>query len=64
MKSGDSNQQMNQTGKTMMYFGPIMTLLISFQAPLGLSLYWLLSNLVQMAQQFFTDRYMEKKKEE
>jgi YidC/Oxa1 family membrane protein insertase len=59
----NTNPQMAQTNKTMMYFGPVMTLLISFQAPLGLSLYWLLSNLVQMAQQYFTDKYMQKKKE-
>lgn len=63
MQGGNSNPQMAQTNKTMMYFGPLMTLLISFQAPLGLSLYWLLSNLVQMAQQYFTDKYMLKKKE-
>lgn len=62
-QSGGSNPQMAQTNKTMMYFGPLMTLLISFQAPLGLSLYWLLSNLVQIAQQFFTDKYILKKKE-
>lgn len=59
----NSNPQMSQTNKSMMYIGPVMTLLISFQAPLGLSLYWLLSNLVQMAQQYFTDKYMLKKKE-
>jgi YidC/Oxa1 family membrane protein insertase len=59
----NNNQQVAQTNKTMMYFGPAMTLLISFQAPLGLSLYWLLSNLVQMAQQFFIDKYTVKKKE-
>jgi YidC/Oxa1 family membrane protein insertase len=59
----NDNPQMAQTNKTMMYFGPAMTLLISFQAPLGLTLYWLLSNLVQMAQQYFIDKYMQKKKE-
>ncbi len=64
MQSNNQNQQAAQTNKTMMYIGPVMTLFISFQAPLGLSLYWLLSNLVQMAQQFFTDKYMQKKKEE
>lgn len=64
MQNNNQSQQVAQTNKTMMYIGPIMTLFISFQAPLGLSLYWLLSNLVQMAQQFFTDKYMQKKKEE
>lgn len=63
MQNGDPNDQMARTNKTMMYFGPIMTLIISFQAPLGLSLYWLLSNLVQLGQQLFIDKYMNKKKE-
>ena len=58
------NSQVNQTNKTMMYFGPIMTLFIGFQAPLGLSLYWTVSNLFQMAQQFFLDKHIYKKKEE
>ncbi|NLN64617.1 MAG: membrane protein insertase YidC [Clostridiaceae bacterium] len=63
MQNQDANQKMASTNKTMMYFGPLMTLFISFQAPLGLSFYWLLSNLVQIAQQFFTDKYMHNKKE-
>jgi len=61
--NNNTNEQMAQTNKTMMYIGPIMTLFISFQAPLGLSFYWLISNLIQIAQQFFTDKYMQKKKE-
>lgn len=62
-QSNNQNQQMAQTSKTMMYFGAVMTLFISFQAPLGLTLYWLLSNLFQMAQQFFMDRYIKNKEE-
>jgi len=62
--SKNSNSQVSQTNKTMMYFGPIMTLFIGFQAPLGLSLYWTISNLFQMAQQFFIERHIYKKKEE
>jgi len=62
--SQNPNSQVNQTNKTMMYFGPIMTLFIGFQAPLGLSLYWTVSNLFQMAQQFFLDKHIYKKKEE
>ena len=61
--NNNTNEQMAQTNKTMMYIGPIMTLFISFQAPLALSFYWLISNLIQIAQQFFTDKYMQKKKE-
>ena len=59
-----SNSQVEQTNKTMMIFAPVMTILIGFQAPLGLSLYWTVSNLFQMAQQYFLDKYVYKKKEE
>jgi YidC/Oxa1 family membrane protein insertase len=58
------NAQMNQTSKTMMLMGPIMTLFISFQAPLGLSLYWTISNATQIAQQLFIEKYTKKKKTE
>jgi len=61
--SGD-NSQLNQTNKTMMLIGPLMTLFISFQAPLGLSLYWLISNATQIAQQLFIDKILNKKKKE
>lgn len=59
-----SNAQINQTNNTMLYFGPIMTLIIGFQAPLGLSLYWTVGNLFQIAQQFFLNKYVYKRKEE
>lgn len=62
--SQNSNSQAAQTNKTLMFFGPVMTLLIGFQAPLGLSFYWTISNLFQMAQQYFLDKYVYKKKEE
>lgn len=56
--------QLNQTNKSMMLLGPVMTLFISFQAPLGLSLYWIISNLTQIAQQLFIEKYTNKKKKE
>lgn len=63
-QAANSGSQVNQTNKTMMLMGPFMTLFISFQAPLGLSLYWTISNLTQIAQQIFTDKYINKKKKE
>lgn len=62
--SSGSNDQMNQTNKTMMLLGPVMTLFISFQAPLGLCLYWAISNITQIAQQIFIDKYINTKKKE
>jgi YidC/Oxa1 family membrane protein insertase len=61
--SQSSIAQANQTGKSMMYVGPLMTLLISFQTPLGLSLYWTVSNVFQIAQQLFIEKYVRNKKE-
>ena len=44
-KETAKNSQANQTAKTMMYFMPIMTLVIGFSYPAALSLYWLASGL-------------------
>ena len=38
--------QANKTGKTMMYIGPIMSLLIGFGYPAALSIYWLIQGAV------------------
>jgi len=62
--SGGSSSQMNQTSNTMMLLGPVMTLFVSFQAPLGLSLYWMISNLTHIAQQLFIEKYFKSKKKE
>ncbi len=58
-----SSAQANPTSKSMMYVGPLMTLLISFQTPLGLSLYWTVSNVFQIVQQVFIEKYVREKKE-
>lgn len=62
--AGGSNPQVNQTNNTMMLLGPVMSLIICFQAPLGLSFYWLISNITQIAQQLFIEKYFNKKKKE
>jgi YidC/Oxa1 family membrane protein insertase len=40
------NSDANKTGKTMMYVGPIMSLLIGFGYPAALSIYWLIQGAV------------------
>ena len=40
------NSQANQTSKTMMWVGPIMSLLIGFGYPAALSLYWLMQGIM------------------
>jgi YidC/Oxa1 family membrane protein insertase len=54
----------NPMGNTMMYISPLMTLLFSFQFPAGLALYWIAGNVFAIAQQYYVNKYVLKKKEE
>jgi YidC/Oxa1 family membrane protein insertase len=40
----------------MLYLAPIMTVLFGWQLPSGLVLYWLLTTLVSLAQQWYFER--------
>ena len=52
------NSQMNQTNKTMMIVGPLMSLWIGFTIPAGLSIYWFVQGLVSIVQDvYLTNRY-------
>lgn len=48
---------------TMLYMGPLMTLIFSFQMPAGMSLYWIVGNLVSIAQQWYIKNHITHKKE-
>lgn len=50
--------------KSMMFVGPVMTAIISFQAPAALVLYWLTNNVFQMLQQYFIHKIIFKEKED
>lgn len=54
----------NPMGNTMMYISPLMTLFFSFQFPAGLALYWIAGNTFAIAQQYYVNKYVLKKKEE
>ena len=41
---------MNDMSKTMTWMMPIMSVSIALIAPLGLSLYWLIGNIFQLAE--------------
>lgn len=43
------NSQANQTGKTMMWMMPLMSLWIGFTVPAALSLYWFVQGIVSLA---------------
>lgn len=63
--TAQSNQNNPNAAMTnsMMYVAPIMTLMFSFQFPAGLGLYWIAGNLVQIAQQWYINKHVLKKKE-
>lgn len=57
-KETAKNSQANQTNKTMMFIGPLMSLWIGFTIPAALSLYWFIQGIVTMiADVFLTRKY-------
>ena len=57
----DSMQQMNNT---MLYMMPIMSISIAIIAPLGLALYWLVSNILIILERLIIDKFIGSKEEE
>lgn len=50
------SQQMNMMNKTM----PLMSLIMCFTVPVGLGIYWTMSSVVRLAQQFVLNKQFEK----
>lgn len=58
----EENNEMNavmQTNKMMSWFVPIMSISIAFIAPLGLALYWLISNILMIAERLIIDKVVK-----
>lgn len=53
---GDATMQSTQN--MMMVMMPFMTLFITFSLPAGLGLYWIVSNILQMIQQYFLNKHI------
>ena len=53
-----------QANKSMMYIMPIMSVSISMVAPLGLALYWLVSNVLMITEKLILNKVMDSKEEE
>ena len=53
-----------QANKNMMYIMPIMSVSISMIAPLGLALYWLVSNVLMITEKLILNKVMDSKEEE
>ena len=60
-KADDSNEVdvAMQTNKMMSWMMPIMSISIAFIAPLGLALYWLVSNILMIIERLVLDRILK-----
>lgn len=60
----DTTEQMQQMSKSMMYMMPAMSVMIAIIAPLGLALYWLMSNILMIIERLIINKFMKKDDEE
>ena len=60
-KDDDQKEQiaMNEMNKSMMYMMPIMSVSISMVAPLGLALYWFVSNILMIIERVITSKFIK-----
>jgi YidC/Oxa1 family membrane protein insertase len=58
----EAMESMQQMNKSMTYMMPIMSIFIAFITPLGLALYWLISNVLMIVERIIIDT-IEKRKE-
>lgn len=68
-KDGEEHEEsmedmMQSTNKTMSYMMPLMAFSISLVAPLGLALYWLMSNILMIIERIFINKFVANKEEE
>ena len=56
-------EAMEAMNKNMMYMLPIMSVFIAFIAPLGLALYWFISNVLMIIERLIIDAVMRHKEE-
>lgn len=58
-KKSEEEDAMAEMSKTMTYMMPIMSVSISLIAPLGLALYWLVSNLLMILERLFINKFLK-----
>lgn len=61
--SGGPEDTAASMNKSMTLMMPLMSVFFTFTLPSGVGLYWIVSNVVQMIQQYFTVKYFKKKEE-
>lgn len=62
-KEIDAQDMTTQMNKSMSWFMPIMSVSISLIAPLGLALYWLVNNILMIAERLIINKFLESDKE-
>jgi YidC/Oxa1 family membrane protein insertase len=62
-KEESPEDMMQSTNKTMSYMMPVMAFSISLVAPLGLALYWLMSNILMILERVFLNKLKQKEEE-
>lgn len=63
-KEPDPQEMAMQMNKSMSWFMPIMSVSISMIAPLGLALYWLVNNILMIAERLILNKFLKSSKEE
>ena len=60
-ENGENNEMdaVMQANKSMSYIMPIMSVSIAIIAPLGLALYWLISNLLMIVERLVLNRFLK-----
>ena len=58
-EENDEMDAVMQTNKMMSWMMPIMSISIAFVAPLGLALYWLISNILMIAERLILDKVIK-----
>ncbi len=58
-KEPDNQEMTEQMNKNMTWFLPIMSVSISLIAPLGLALYWLVNNILMIAERIIINKVLE-----
>ncbi len=59
----DPMEQMQAMNKSMNYMMPVMSVMIAIIAPLGLALYWLMSNVLMIIERLVINKIMESKED-
>ena len=62
--SGNSGDAQSSMGKSMNMIMPIMTGFFTFTFASGIGLYWIISSLMQIVQQYVLDKYLDKKEDD